>query len=245
VATLDGAAGCAGASIPRSNSALRTRTSHRAPAIRLWWNALLREGYGERRGGDPSMACKRSGVQIPSAPPGTTHRQDPCSGPSVSKVSAAGSSSEPGLLRTAPPDRPWRSWPWSWGQACAGRRRRRLGRRGAGSSSERDRDRDCDGREPQPPVLPGLRRVAVRLPDDPTHRARDRAAASWRPQPHRGLLPGRLCLAGQPQQSLHRVGRDAPGAYRRQAARMLSCAAQQVTTPGQESRSALPEPQIT
>src|SRR5215212_10635704 len=30
---------------------------------------------GDRRGGDPSMACKGSGVQIPSAPPGTTHRQ--------------------------------------------------------------------------------------------------------------------------------------------------------------------------
>ena len=29
---------------PRSNSALRTRTSHHAPALPLWWNALLREG---------------------------------------------------------------------------------------------------------------------------------------------------------------------------------------------------------
>ena len=136
----------------------------------------------------PRWHAKGSGVQIPSAPPGTTHREDPRSGPGQ-----AGRGGEPapaanlGLLRTAAPDRPWRSWPRSWGQACAGRRRRRPGRRGAGSSSQldRDRDRDCDGREPQPPVLPGLRRVAVRLPDDPTHRARDRAAASWRPQPPR------------------------------------------------------------
>jgi hypothetical protein len=30
------------------------------------------------------MACKGSGVQIPSAPPGTTHRQVAHSGPSVS-----------------------------------------------------------------------------------------------------------------------------------------------------------------
>jgi hypothetical protein len=29
---------------PRSNYALRTRTSHHAPALRLWWNALLGEG---------------------------------------------------------------------------------------------------------------------------------------------------------------------------------------------------------
>jgi hypothetical protein len=32
---------------------------------------------GGRCGGDPSMACKGSGVQIPSAPPGTTHRTPP------------------------------------------------------------------------------------------------------------------------------------------------------------------------
>ena len=28
----------------RSNSALRTRTSHHSPALLLWWNGLLREG---------------------------------------------------------------------------------------------------------------------------------------------------------------------------------------------------------
>jgi hypothetical protein len=43
-------------------------------------------------GGDgaagPYMACKGSGVQIPSAPPGTTHRQHSRSGPSVSRLSA-------------------------------------------------------------------------------------------------------------------------------------------------------------
>ena len=34
------------------------------------------------------MACKGSGVQIPCAPPGTTHRQHSHSGPSVSRLSA-------------------------------------------------------------------------------------------------------------------------------------------------------------
>jgi hypothetical protein len=41
-----------------------------------------------RPGTIPSMACKGSGVQIPSAPPGTTHRQHSPSGPSVSRLSA-------------------------------------------------------------------------------------------------------------------------------------------------------------
>ena len=39
-------------------------------------------------GGRNCMACKGSGVQIPSAPPGTTHRQGSHSGPSVSRSSA-------------------------------------------------------------------------------------------------------------------------------------------------------------
>jgi AraC-like DNA-binding protein len=51
--------------------------------------------------------------------------------------------------------------------------------------------------------------VAVQLPDDAAHRARDGAAASWRPQRHRGLLRGRLLVAGHLQQSLHRAGRRA------------------------------------
>jgi uncharacterized glyoxalase superfamily protein PhnB len=33
-----------------------------------------------------------------------------------------------------------------------------------------------------------FRRVAVQLPDDAAHRARDGAAASWRLQRHRGLF---------------------------------------------------------
>src|SRR5688572_2605134 len=73
------------------------------------------------------------------------------------------------------------------------------------------------GRAPQPPVPPRLRRVAVRLPDDAAHRARDGAAASWRPQRHRGLLRGRLLVAGHLQHSLHRAGR---------------CAAQRLSAPG-------------
>jgi hypothetical protein len=60
------------------------------------------------------------------------------------------------------------------------------------------------GRAPQPPVPARLRRVAVRLPHDAAHRARDGAAASWRPQRHRGLFRGRLLVAGHLQHSLHR-----------------------------------------
>src|SRR6266496_1121064 len=65
------------------------------------------------------------------------------------------------------------------------------------------------GRAPQPRVQARLRRVAVRLPDDAARRARDGAAASWRPQRHRGLFGGRLLVAGHLQQSLHRAGRYA------------------------------------
>src|SRR2546428_181458 len=65
------------------------------------------------------------------------------------------------------------------------------------------------GRAPQPRVSPGLRRIAVQLPDDAAYRAGNGAAASWRPQRHRGLLRGRLLFAGHLQQSLHRTGRYA------------------------------------
>src|SRR5207244_1884478 len=65
------------------------------------------------------------------------------------------------------------------------------------------------GRALQPPVPARLRRVAVRLPHDAAHRARDGAAASWRPQRHRGLFRGRLLVAGHLQHSLHRTGRYA------------------------------------
>src|SRR5208282_657843 len=47
------------------------------------------------------------------------------------------------------------------------------------------------------------------LPDDAADRARDGAAASWRPQRHRGLFRGRLRVAGHLQHSFHRTGRHA------------------------------------
>src|SRR6266542_2905979 len=78
-----------------------------------------------------------------------------------------------------------------------------VGRRGA-----RPR-REHVGRAPQPRVPARVRRVAVRLFDDAAHRARDGVVASWRPQRHRGLFRGRLGVAGQLQQSLHRAGRCA------------------------------------
>ena len=65
------------------------------------------------------------------------------------------------------------------------------------------------GQPLQPPVPAGLWRVAVRLPDDTVHRARGGAAASWRPQRHRGLFRGRLLVAGHLQHSLHRADRGA------------------------------------
>src|SRR5918993_237988 len=65
------------------------------------------------------------------------------------------------------------------------------------------------GRAPQPPVPARLRRVAVQLPDDAARRARDGAAASWRPQRHRGLLRSRLLVARHLQHSLHGAGRRA------------------------------------
>ncbi len=45
-----------------------------------------------------------------------------------------------------------------------------------------------------PPVPARLRRATVCLSDDVAHRARDGAAAPWRPQRHRGLFRGR-CAA--------------------------------------------------
>src|SRR6266567_5440258 len=65
------------------------------------------------------------------------------------------------------------------------------------------------GRAPQPRVQARLRRVAIQLPDDAADRARDGAAAPWRPQRHRGLFRGRLLVAGHLQHALHRVGRYA------------------------------------
>src|SRR5437016_11884253 len=65
------------------------------------------------------------------------------------------------------------------------------------------------GRAPQPRVSPRLRRVAVQLPQYAAYRTGTGAAASWRPQRHRGLFRGRLLVAGHVQQSLHRTGRYA------------------------------------
>jgi GNAT superfamily N-acetyltransferase len=49
----------------RSNSAVRTYTSHHAPALPRWSMLYYVRIRGGRYGGDPSMACKGSGVQIP------------------------------------------------------------------------------------------------------------------------------------------------------------------------------------
>src|SRR3984893_13139744 len=98
------------------------------------------------------------------------------------------------------------------------------------------------GRAPQPPVQARLRRVAVRLPDDAPHRARDGAAAPGRPQRHRCLLRGRLLVAGHLQHSLHLAGRRA--AQRLPAARGARDGGNAVVCgetgdqTGQESRSA-------
>src|SRR4029450_13585419 len=98
------------------------------------------------------------------------------------------------------------------------------------------------GRAPQPPVPARLRRVAVQLPDDAPHRARDGAAASWRAQRHRGLLRGRLLLAWYVQHSLYRARRcAAPHLPARGGGRDGGDAAVRSETgheTGQESRSA-------
>src|SRR5207244_8112607 len=73
------------------------------------------------------------------------------------------------------------------------------------------------GRAPESRVPPGLRRVAIQLPDDPAHRTRDGAAASRRPQCHRDLFRRRLLVARHVQHSLHRAGR---------------CAAERLPAPG-------------
>src|SRR3954470_16086669 len=65
------------------------------------------------------------------------------------------------------------------------------------------------GRAPQPRVPARLWRVAVRLPHDAAHRARDGAPASWRPQRDLGLFRGRLLVAGHLQHPVHRAGRHA------------------------------------
>src|SRR5690606_19506700 len=75
------------------------------------------------------------------------------------------------------------------------------------------------GRAPEPPVQGGVRRVALRLPDDAPHRAGDGPAAPRRHERHRRLLRGGLLLAGDLQHALRRAGRRAAqrlqGALRR------------------------------
>ena len=70
-----------------------------------------------------------SGVTRPSMRPSRCRR-------AAGSWSWAGSSSGPGRLRMAAPDRPWRSWPRSWDRGCGGRRRRRPGRPGVPASSQ-------------------------------------------------------------------------------------------------------------
>jgi methylphosphotriester-DNA--protein-cysteine methyltransferase len=65
-----------------------------------------------------------------------------------------------------------------------------------------------------------------------------------RPERHRGLVRGRLWVAGQLQQSLHRPGRDAAQLYRRRAARATAglppCVAKQVTRPVRNREASAP-----
>ena len=83
----------------------------------------------------------------------------------------------------------------------------------------------------------------------PAHRARDGAAASWRPQRYRGLLRGRLLVPGHLQHSLHRAGwRSRPastGAMRRARRRGCRRAWQkQVTRPIRNREAPVTEPQL-
>src|SRR5258708_1534904 len=104
--------------------------------------------------------------------------------------------------------------------------------------------RDTGAGPAKPPVTARLRRVAVLLSDDAAHRARHGAAPSGLPQRHRGLLRGRLLVAGHLQHSLHRAGRcaaqrlSAPGGARYCGDATLRGETGDET--GQESRSARP-----
>jgi hypothetical protein len=66
----------------------RGHARHHASQQRLRCDGLRHKASWWTTCRGSSMACKGSGVQIPSAPPGTTHRQDSRSGPSVSRLSA-------------------------------------------------------------------------------------------------------------------------------------------------------------
>ena len=92
------------------------------------------------------------------------------------------------------------------------------------------------GRAPQPPVQLAYGESPYSLPDDAPDRAGDGAAASRRPQRHRGLLRRRLLVARDVLHALHRAGRGAPRApTAAQAAAatmgMPSCVAERVTRP--------------
>ena len=142
------------------------------------------------------------------APVRRLHRPDDVDG-TISQVTSRPAGAAPARPRAAAP-RPRPDRPGV--RAAAGRRGARPRRAHV-------------GRAPQPPVPARLRRVAVQLPDDAAHRARDGAAASRRPQRHRGLLRGRLLVAGHLQHSLHRAGRHAAQRLpaRRRRARRRGC----------------------
>ncbi|CAA9472854.1 MAG: Transcriptional regulator, AraC family, partial [uncultured Solirubrobacteraceae bacterium] len=95
------------------------------------------------------------------------------------------------------------------GTAAPGARPDRPGLRAAPRRRGAGPRRAHVGGSPQPPVPPRLRRVAVQLPDDAAHRARDGAAAPRRPQRHRGVLRGGLLVTGHVQHAVHRAGRRA------------------------------------
>src|SRR4051794_26925240 len=95
------------------------------------------------------------------------------------------------------------------GAAATRSRPDRPGVRGAAGRGGTRPQREHVGRAPQPPVPARVRRVAVRVPDDSADRACDGVAAPRRPQRHRGLLRGRLLVAGHLQHPLHRAGRRA------------------------------------
>jgi hypothetical protein len=66
----------------------RGHARHHASQQRLRCDGLRHKASWWTTCRGSSMACKGSGVQIPSAPPGTTHRHVSRSGPSVSRLSA-------------------------------------------------------------------------------------------------------------------------------------------------------------
>jgi hypothetical protein len=106
----------------RSNSALRTRTNHHTPALLVWCKACCARFRGGRCGGDPSMACKGSGVQIPSAPPGNSSSPLPLPASLASNL-PANDTGWPLALPRCRPARPLAWWPITSSMTRAGCRR--------------------------------------------------------------------------------------------------------------------------